>query len=260
MAADLHVHTQYSDSTLSVEQIVEEALSLPLSFLAITDHDTVAAMKEVSSQDYSPLYIIAGVELSCEFEGREVHILGYGIDCKNRNFLSLLKKFQEHRRRRALKIRERLHTLGIEIEEVEAKECVSRLHIAEALVKEGYVSSIKEAFERYLDYGRPAYVEKSRLSPYKAVSMLKEMGAAPVLAHPYNAYCDHIIGELKDCGLVGIEVYYPEHKKEDVCHYKRIAERYALVPTGGSDSHGQRKWTKIGQITIEDKIVHKLLS
>ncbi|MEW6606689.1 MAG: PHP domain-containing protein [bacterium] len=265
--ADLHIHTHFSDSSLSPEEIVEYAKGIGLKIIGITDHDSVEGIDEVLK--YAKPYdieVIPGVELSAEREKGELHILGYFIDWKNKWFNDELKIFRQTREKRAHLIISKLKELNVNIDyeqviQVAKKnvgnEAISRLHIATVLHQRKMVDSIKDAFEKYLNYGAKAYVPKFSLTPKQAIEMILKTGGIPVLAHPYFSKCnENLILELVKCGLKGIEVFHPQQNIKGQQFCQKMAQKYNLVMTGGSDCHGLFKESiSIGMVTVDENVV-----
>lgn len=260
MPVDLHVHTSFSDSTLSPYEVIGYALRLGLSAIGITDHDTVDGIRPAmeAAAQYG-LEIVPGVELSASIGERdEAHILGYYLDWENPDLSCFLKVFCERRKSRGYEIVKKLSRLGIEIDyervlAVAGTGSVGRLHIARVLYEDGFVESIGEGFSKYLSRQGPCYVEKLRLSPYDAVKKILDLEGVPVLAHPWYLDCKGLAESLVPCGLRGIEVYHPEHSPEQVSLFRDIARCYGLLITGGSDCHGLNKGKiLIGSITVDE--------
>ncbi|MDN5325765.1 MAG: 3,5-nucleoside bisphosphate phosphatase [Moorella sp. (in: firmicutes)] len=243
--ADLHIHTTASDGQLRPARIVKLARERGLSALGITDHDTIAGLAEALDAGRElGLQVIPGIELSTEWEGREIHLLGYGLDWEQGELLAFLETMRQARQRRNLKIVARLKDLGYNLTmadvEREAKgETTGRPHIAAALVRKGYLPSIDAAFNNLLDRGRQAYVPRAKIPPSRAVKVILDAGGVPVLAHPGLSRADDLIPELVASGLQGLEVYYPHHDPVTRERYLKLASRYDLVVTGGSDFHGR---------------------
>jgi len=263
-SADLHIHSEYSDSTFSVEEIFKIAKSHNLDCLSLTDHDTVKGIKlSLALAKEFDIEFIPGVEITTEFEGKEVHILGYFVDVENKEFLEFLKQIQEQRKERVYEMSKKLAALGIEISPQEvfnkAKEsCVTRLHVAEVLIEKGVVKDLKEAFKNYIGDKAPCYVARFKFSPFKAIQILRRMKAIPVLAHPFRSNADQILDDLVQAGLLGIEVFYPD-QRHLTDYYIKIAKKYSLLITGGSDSHGNAKPKDyLGFIKLPYEYVRKL--
>ena len=246
---DLHVHTTASDGSLSPSEVVKRAKVLGLKAIAITDHDTVAGVEEALKEgESSKVEVIPGIELSVDVSKGTCHLLGYFIDSQDENLRRKLRLVQRAREDRNLKMLQKLKQLGIELtlEEVkaEAKDGqICRPHFALAMFKKGYVSSVDEAFERFLKKGGPAYLEKFRLNPDEAIRMILEAKGIPVLAHPFTLELEgeefeRFLKGLKEYGLKGIEAYYPDHTPEQTELYERLATKHGLLLTGGTDFHG----------------------
>lgn len=244
MRIDLHVHSTASDGTLSPTALVEEAYAHGVAALALTDHDTMDGVDEARrAADRLGIEFIAGVELNTDSPAGEVHVLGYYIPTDDTWFQRFLANRRRAREVRAHKIVDRLHGLGypIEFADVEraaANGAIGRPHIARALVEAGYMSSVREAFERLLHRDGPAYVKRESLTPTEAVQAIVRTGGVPVLAHPGRMSDQSIIPELIEAGLAGLECYYPEHSPEQTEHYIAMARMHDLVVTGGTDYHG----------------------
>ena len=256
---DLHTHSTASDGTLSPAQIVQTAMAeigethSPV-VLALTDHDTVAGIPEFmeEAKKYPSLTAIPGVEISTDYHGVEIHILGYNIDIHNQPLLDRLKVCRESRDGRNEKIIQKLQEQGFQITMVviqpeNANETIARPHIAKQLLKKNYVSSVKEAFDLYLAEGRCCYVERIMPTPQEAVSLIKNSGGIAVLAHlMYYKKLDstqksQLAAELKDAGLHGIEAFYNSYTPEEEEFVKALARQHSLLLTGGTDFHGQNK-------------------
>jgi predicted metal-dependent phosphoesterase TrpH len=250
---DLHLHTTASDGTMSPAELVSYAKKKGLRVIAITDHDTIEGLKEgMREGDKTGVEVIPGVELSADASKGTMHLLGYFIDPDCAVLADKLKILQQARMERNLKIVEKLHNLGIPIELSEVKAApehgqIGRPHFAYTMVQKGYAQDIQDAFDRYLGKGRPAYVEKFRFSPAEAMHVIRKAGGITILAHPFTLKqpepkdLDAVIGALKEKGLDGIEVYYPEHSDGQRKLYREIAQKYGLVISAGSDFHGLNK-------------------
>lgn len=243
---DLHTHTTASDGLLTPAELVLLAEKKGLKALAITDHDTVSGLEEAMEEAKGlKVEIIPGIEISTTYRGQNIHLLGYFIDHTSPGLAEDLKELKEGRHRRNEQIIKRLNELGISIslEEVLAKRAgegnVGRPHIAQVLVEKGVVRSIQEAFDHYLGENGKAYVPFPRLSPHEGVKLIVRYGGIPVLAHPGIYGQDSLIEELLAEGLVGIEVYHPDHSPQAIAKYETLAEHYQLIITGGSDYHGE---------------------
>jgi predicted metal-dependent phosphoesterase TrpH len=256
---DLHSHSTASDGTLPPEEVVRLAKSNGVSGLALTDHDTVAGVAAAAAEAAKlGIDFLPGIEISATYpEPGTLHILGYGVDPNSTVLHDLTRGLIEARDNRNPRIVAKLNELGIAITmaEVEAQaatsasesQVIGRPHIAAVLVKKGYVSSIKNAFDQYLGQGKPAYYDKERLAPERAFELIRLSGGVAVLAHPIqlrsqnDAQLDRAVKDLVDLGLRGIEVIHSDHDAAWVEKCTRLAERYGLLKTGGSDFHGTNK-------------------
>ena len=263
--ADLHIHSTFSDGTLSPEDIIKVAKENKVKCIAITDHDCLDSQYAVGLSD-DELKIIPGIEISSEIEGMEIHILGYFIDCKNQNLISVVKKLSEERRNRISQIIKKLEEEDIYIDfedlDVELSKSISRSHVANAMVKKGYFESYKSAFISYLVKDKPAYVKGYKIHYKEAIKAIKDAGGIAILAHPGQIHkgmlVESFVRELKYCGLRGIEVYHPSHSCEEINKFYNMAKKYKLLITGGSDYHGKccYKENYIGSFGIkEDKLI-----
>lgn len=259
---DLHLHTTASDGSLTPKKLVEVAVERGMEVISITDHDTIDGLAEGAKRAQElGVKFVNGIELSSEWGGREVHILGYFLDPKDENLKKELKKMQKARDARNCKILKKLaeYKMYITIEELQEEaggDIVSRAHIANLMLNKGYVYSKGEIFKRYLGIGGLAYVPKGDLTPERAVEIIRENGGIASLAHPKYISEDEVrltelINDLKLVGLEAMEVYYSNFSLKEVIKYKNIARRRGLLLTGGSDYHGGNK----GNIEIGDGAV-----
>ncbi len=264
--ADLHIHTYYSDSTSSPQEVVDGALKEKLSCVAITDHDTIDGFLPTTliAQAHG-IEVIAGVELSSEWEGRDIDILGYCFDCQQSPLVEQLDVFLDARVERMKQMIVQLKTAGInniEYEEVSAltkSRAVGRVHLATLLVAKGWTSSMKEAFEKYLGPGRVGYVPKFQQTPFEAIDLIKKSGGVAVMAHPMLTQKDELIPQFVKAGMQGIEVYYPNCNPLVTQCYERIAKKHGLIATGGSDAHGKVKaYTHVGKMVVSYSVVEQL--
>jgi hypothetical protein len=252
---DLHIHTTASDGTLTPSEVISQALKLKLKAIAITDHDTLAGSKEALQAGIPPsIDFLTGVEISAAsppfYAGSgSFHLLGYSIRLDDPALNHALEKLQQARKNRNPAIISRLNDLGISITLDEVRQeagegQLGRPHIAKLLIKMGLAGSMNQAFDRYLGTDRPAYVDKFRIECRKAIELILNAGGIPVLAHPgllnceTNGQFDELIAGLKKMGLMGVEVYYPEHTPEQTHLFAELAQRHDLMLTGGSDFHG----------------------
>lgn len=249
MALDLHIHSTYSDGTLTPEAIVRLAARKGLKGISITDHDTAEGVEEaVAAGKRCSIEVIPGIELSVVHEGQHMHLLGYGINPKEAGLAEALRKIQHDRIDRNERIITKLQNLGIDISmtEVERKSPegqTGRPHIAQVMLEKRVIRSIDDGFARFLKKGAVAYVERAVLSAVGAIRLLKDAGGIAVLAHPVTIditlkKIPQLLEQLKKAGLDGVETYYPIHSSRHQKSLCELARRYNLVVTGGSDYHG----------------------
>lgn len=264
MPVDLHVHTIASDGGDAPEEIVRKALDIGLEAVAITDHDTISGIAPaVNAARGTGLEVVPGIEINTDYREREVHILGYFIENSNPQFLEGVDRLARGRVKRITAMVQKLRDMGLQLtpEEVFAvagPDVVGRLHVAQVLVNRNIVSSIGEAFEKYIGRGRPGYVPRTRFSPVEAVQLIRAGGGVPVLAHPGTIGNDEIIGLLIPYGLRGIEVYHPEHTGAQVRHYLYTARKLGLIATGGSDYHRPGYRADLGEVCVPREVVRRL--
>jgi 3',5'-nucleoside bisphosphate phosphatase len=240
---DLHMHSTASDGSQPPEGVVAQALAAGVSAIALTDHDTVAGVTRArAAAEGTALHVVAGVELSAYQGDEESHLLGLhlsDLDAMERD----LEAFRDARRTRGEQMVERLNAIGVKITfddvlEAAAGGAIGRPHVAKALVENGWARDNRDAFDRYLGAGRPAFLDKRRLSLREAIDMVHQCGGIAVLAHPGGEGTLARLTALKAMGLDGVEVLHPSHSAEDRKRLLALADALALVPSGGSDSHG----------------------
>ena len=243
---DLHLHSLASDGRLSPTELVELAQRNGVQRLALTDHDTTAGVPEaVAAGRRLGVEVVAGVELSADVGGAdELHMLGLFLDYEDQRFQSTLARLREGRIGRAEAMVGRLAELGVpvsweRVQEIAGEASVGRPHLAEAMLRAGHVASIREAFDRFLANGGPAYVARERLTPERAIELIHAVGGLAVMAHPLEGDgVTHLIPSLARAGLDGVECYYYSYNRQQVAGLVGLARTYGLVPTGGSDFHG----------------------
>jgi len=239
---DLHSHTLHSDGALSPEALVDLAASRGLAALAVTDHDTLDALPAAQARGAAlGIEIVAGIELSIDEEGTDIHLLGYFVSRPDvlREALATLRLDRETRANRMVA---RLAELGmvVEYEAIRARArggVVGRPHVAEEMVACGHVATLNEAFDRWLGLHRPAYVAKRALRLAEGAALLRRAGAVPVVAHPGASALGAILPRLAASGVLGLEIWHPKHDAWQVRRFLRLAQSQGLVPTGGTDFH-----------------------
>lgn len=244
MWADLHMHSTYSDGVLTPPELLAQIVKAGITVFSLTDHDTLKGLGEMESlARKNGLVFIPGVELSTQMEGHQVHVLGYGIRQDDAVLASRLTQIRDARRIRLEQIREKLRELGMNVKvPVPPEGCrsIGRPHVAGALVAQGFVDSIEEAFERYIGEGKPAYVPQPKLTPGEALELIHQAGGLAVMAHPEEIKSRELASRLLRTLLFdGLEVFHPSIRKNSLDEYwLALARELHLKITGGSDFHG----------------------
>jgi len=266
-SADLHVHTKFSDSTNSVEQVIALARKKKLSAISITDHDTVAALESASAQvAQTQLELIPGIEFSSRWEGASVHLLGYFIDYHDPELIAYLNLCEERRVARAESMVRKLRDLGYDVSmdlvtSIAEGGVLGRPHVAEAVMRVSHYSRMHDVFRDLLVHGKPAYVPKPTFSSGEIIGLVHSAGGVCSLAHPKTVGDDEVIPALAAAGLDAIEAVHSSHSLRDVEKYSALADEYDLVLSGGSDSHGKRLGREVlGRFTISMDQVDRLRS
>ena len=248
--ADFHCHSTASDDVLSPTALVRLAHEQGVRIMALTDHDSTEGVAEAraAAAPFGDFSLIPGVEMGTDIPGAEVHVLGYFLSPENAELSEMLRELRESRLLRGQRMVERLQEMGLDVtweqvQRIAGGASVGRPHVAQALHEKGHVATVKEAFDKYIARNGPAYVEREKMTPAEAVQTIIRFSGVPCLAHPRDvtknaAELDRIVGELKDAGLVAMEVYYKAYEPEAVEQLRQIAVRHDLIPLGGSDYHG----------------------
>lgn len=273
---DLHVHSSCSDGTLSPKELVDYAIEKKLSAFALTDHDTVDGLDEAIqyaaglSSEQGNIEVIPGIELSTEYQGADIHVVGLYIDYRSEVFRNKLEEFVDSRTARNRKMCSLLTQAGVPItyEELQAAypdAVITRAHYAGYMLEKGYVKSRQEAFDRYVGDHAPCYIPREKITPAQAVQLILEAGGAPVLAHPILYHMsddrlDTLVRELKEAGLMGIEAIYSTYTSADERGIRSLAAQYNLFISGGSDFHGANKpgldlGTGYGQLYVPENLL-----
>ncbi len=248
---DLHTHSLYSDGTMTPSEVVAAAKAAGLAAVALSDHDTVAGVKEaMAAGENLGVEVVPAIELSAKSE-TETHILGYFIDPDNTALLEKTKYIKEVRVLRQEQVCKNLQKLGFDVtmEEIRAiagSDVLCRAHFAKIMVKKGYASSVKDAFDRYLGVGQPAYSDTQALTDTEAVRLIKDAGGLAFVAHLHQTKrpmdtLEAFLRRLKEVGLDGVEGYYTEYTPEMGREYRALAEKLGLLLSGGSDFHAENK-------------------
>jgi len=251
---DLHTHSKKSDGTLSPSELIDAAISANLSAFALTDHDTTRGIEEALTyaQD-KPIRVIPGIELSTSFGSTDIHILGLFIDHTSSLLQQHLESIIDARNERNVKMCTCLQAYNIHVTLPDLMDeftdsVITRAHFARYLFEHGYTKSIKEAFERYIGNHGPCYVSREHISPAIGIKIIKEAGGLPILAHPVlysmsKQRLESLVSELVTFGLIGIETTYSTYNTGDTLQMKKLAKKYGLLESGGSDFHGALKPT-----------------
>lgn len=270
---DLHAHTTASDGTFTPSELVCYAVEKGLHALAVTDHDTTAGVSEaIEAASKYNLKLIKGIEISSIYKGKDIHVLGYGIDIANKELLAQEKIFLEYRSNRNKEMCKRLSKSGIDISVEKLEEryggaVITRANIARYLLENGYVETKDEAFKRYLDKTTPYYVVKEKISIEKAVRLILNAGGVISIAHPviYKMTEDELKALFtygKEIGIKCVEALYSNNKPEDTALYKRLAKETGLLITGGSDFHGANKRVDLGcgygDLEVPDELLENI--
>lgn len=267
---DFHTHSTQSDGVLSPAQLVDLAASRGVRVMALTDHDTLAGLDEAiaAAARHPGFTLIPGVELSCDVPGSEVHMLGHFVDRTNREFTDQLELFRKGRVERAEKMVGALEALGAPIDwarvqEIAGEGSVGRPHVAQALLEQGHVETITDAFDRYLGRNGPAYFEREKLTPPEAIEMIRNAGGLPVFAHPsFTQDYPAVAASLAADGLFGMEVFYKAYPPELVQSLHELATTHGLFALGGSDYHGlgNDDDREPGEIPLPDAVAEAYLA
>jgi predicted metal-dependent phosphoesterase TrpH len=243
--ADLHIHSTYSDGTLTPREIVSICRGLELQVISIADHDTVAGVDETIDIAQGQIDVIPAIEMSSSIGSFDIHILGYYIDTQNDELLTYCEDFRTHRMKRVKRIIDKLSRNGIKLEFEQIKAAASscslgRPHIAEVLVENGHARSINDAFNKYLGFNAPYYEPKKAVKPKSVIKKIVKSNGIPVIAHPGTINDEQLIYQLIMDGCQGIEVWHPDHTHRCREKLTEIAMKNGLLMTGGSDCHGRR--------------------
>jgi predicted metal-dependent phosphoesterase TrpH len=264
--ADLHIHTTASDGVFTPTQVVEKAAKAGLTAIAISDHDTVGGVEEaIVVGERLGIQIVPAIEINTDIGPLEIHILGYFLDWRSDKLAKKLDWLRNARFDRARKIVQKLQALEIPITidqvlEFAGSGSVGRPHVAQVLVKMGVVENTGAAFTRFLTYGAPAFVERTKMSPYEAIGIVIDAGGVPGLAHPGQIGRDDFIPGMVKQGLRAMEVYYSGQLSAVTLHYQALARKFGLIATGGSDAHGfnPENGSTIGSVTVDASVVDLL--
>lgn len=264
--ADLHIHTTASDGNSTPAEIVKLAAEQKLDVISITDHDSIAGLEEaIAAADELEIEVIPGTEITASYGEREAHLLAYGFDTVNADFLKLMMEHRKARVDRGKWILDKLSREGLDldIDEVRAEangSNIGRPHIASVLINKGYVASFKEAFIRYLSNQQLGVIPSDYFAHHEVIETVKAAGGATIIAHPGQMYSEQELEELVEAGVDGIEVVHPSHNYELQKKMEAFADKHNLLSTGGSDFHGQSQdYQKyFGVVTISTEKVNRM--
>jgi predicted metal-dependent phosphoesterase TrpH len=247
---DFHCHSTASDGVLSPAAVVKLAYEQGVRVLALTDHDSTEGVAEArkAGEAYPDFTLIPGVEMGTDIPSAEVHVLGYYLEPDNAELQTMLERLRASRKGRGEGIVVKLREMGLDVtweqvQRIAGDASVGRPHVAQALLESGHVATIKEAFDKYIARNGPAYVEREKMTPADAVKTILHLGGVPCIAHPRDvtpedSALEAILSDLKDAGLVAMEVFYKAYPPETVGTLHAFAKRFDLLPLGGSDYHG----------------------
>ncbi|RMD91823.1 MAG: PHP domain-containing protein [Calditrichaeota bacterium] len=263
--ADLHLHTNLSDGAYSPKELIDKLLPFGLKAIAIVDHDEVGALEDaIRYGKKQGLEVIPGVELSVRFKHIEIHLLGYFIDFQNEELKEYLKFVKSERIKRVERIIKKLEKSGIYITldrvlQQSGDGSVGRPHIAKVLVEEGYVFSFQEAFNKYLANNQPAYEPNYKIEIHEALNLITSAGGISCIAHPGIDLTDEALITLIKAGVQGIETIHPKHNSAQTEFYSRLAKKFNLLETGGSDYHGgSQSHETLGQYKVPYSVVEQM--
>lgn len=264
--ADLHIHTIYSDSTFTPEQVIEAAKIKNLACVAVADHDNIDGyFPTLKAAEGTGIEVLPAVEFSSQLKKKTVHILGYGMDphhAEMKTYLEGVKVKRASRMEEMISRLEKVGVKGITMEDVLKKSgagSIGRPHLAEVIVERGYAKNSQAVFEKYLADTSPAHVPGVFDEPYPVIELITRAGGVAVLAHPMLTLVDERIPSFVEAGLGGIEAFYPNASDKISGFYQKLGRKHNLVITGGSDAHGaNRPWTYIGKVTVGMDAVEEL--
>jgi len=262
---DLHTHTTASDGTLAPAALFSKALELQIRVLSVTDHDSTAGLDEIAPlvAAHPEIRVIPGIEVSAEGE-LYCHLLAYFVDTASPVVQKRLAEFRQARLTRIAAMTQRMNELGFPVDyervvALAAGGSVGRPHLADALVERRHVKTRKEAFERFLKHGGPGYIGGDGPTAAECITFIRESKGIPVLAHPSYYTTPDLLKKLVDYGLMGLEVYYPEHSRSLIRRYLEMAKEAGLIVTGGSDFHGPKtQRSALACVPVPESVVERL--
>jgi len=244
---DLHLHTTASDGRSSPDELVDEAAAAGLTTIAVTDHDTMAAVEAVEQAGRRRnLTVVPGIEITAVHGGRDVHVLAYFLDRSHDELAAFLADQRDDRRRRFLQMLDTIERLGFAVDQqrlrrlaaAQSGRALARPLLADALVRAGHFASRSDAFDRLLGEGRPAFVPRCGVSPRDVIDLVRRAGGVSSIAHPGKLGDDVVVAQVVEAGLPALEVHHPDHDRDAERRYRKMADEAGLLVTGGSDYHG----------------------
>ncbi|MFZ2643087.1 MAG: PHP domain-containing protein [Verrucomicrobiia bacterium] len=265
-AADLHLHTRHSDGTFTPAELVQHAVEMELACIAVTDHDTVAGLAEMTALcQAAGIEFIPGIELTAHVGEREVHVLGYFIRYTEAEFVAQIESFKKGRAQRVAAMVGKLQQAGVGLQTTDVTavagddSALGRLHVARALMNRGFIRHMDEAFHRFIGKGKPAFVPKTRLDVADAAALIHKFGGVAILAHPGVSALENHLDGLLASGLDGLEVWHSRHTPGQCERYRVFARDRGCLVTGGSDCHGLAKdEVLIGGVRLDYAYIEQL--
>lgn len=265
-AADLHLHTRYSDGTFTPAEVVQRAGEAGLSCIALTDHDTVAGLPAMTQLCASVgIEFIPGIELTAHVGEREVHVLGYLVRYTESEFVAQIEHFKRSRAQRVGKMLAKLQEAGVDLQAADVDavaggdSALGRLHVARALKNRGFIRHMDEAFHRFIGKGKPAFVPKTQFDVAAAAALINKFGGVSILAHPGVSGLENQLDGLLATGLDGLEVWHSRHTAAQCERFLAFARERGCLVTGGSDCHGMAKdEVLIGNVRLDYSYVERL--
>lgn len=271
---DLHVHSTASDGSLKPSEVIWLAKEINLRAVALTDHDTIDGIDDaLETGKTAGIEVIPGIELSCSYNNKEIHMVGLFINHKNAFFCEKLDELKLTRDSRNYEMADKFNEIGIPITFEEIRDhypdaIITRAHFASYLHEKGYVSSVKDAFDRYLNDRGPCFVPRSKMPASETIRLIHDAGGVAILAHPIlyrmgNNALAEMVSSLAHCGLDGIEAIYSTYNSSDESLIRRLAKENNLVISGGSDFHGSNKpsiklGTGLGKLHVHYDILSRI--
>ncbi len=267
LKTDLHIHTNFSDGKLTPKEILELAKTKGLGIISVTDHDNFeGSVRMLEFNGKQEIKIIPGIEISADFHGKEIHILGYFLNFNNKALIEHLDFIDNLRVVRFEKIIRKLLDLGVKIKpdnllkKYSVSNSIGRPHIANELVEQGLVKDYGDAFQRYLGDNKPAHVRKENLDFNVIIELIHKSGGLAFLAHPGNYFRENTLKKILESGIDGIETVHPSHTLNHVNKFTKFAKENNLLTCGGSDFHGfyDTDYSNLGKFCVDEDAVLRM--